>query len=232
MPSGLRAYPKCLIITNSIFLSPLLSIHKSHKALGVYTSTLLLALLQVQLSENAPSHLLTHSKKTKWVTSLRVKRNTMPPAHPSPVPRSTKLGLPSQVAMLRTWKNVCLLLVYLFVFYVLTVMLKFLVIWSTVPKTSSSVSRALFVFLPRFWRSQPVRRWVLGRGVDFGDMLAHILFQPCGEGSKTWDRYELKIHKRLIDLHASSEVVKQIVSIPFFFSFSRILTSWPRPASA
>ena len=35
--------------------------------------------------------------------------------------------------------------------------------------------------------------------------------QPCGEGSKTWDRYELKIHKRLIDLHASSEVVKQIV---------------------
>ena len=35
--------------------------------------------------------------------------------------------------------------------------------------------------------------------------------QPCGEGSKTWDRYELKIHKRLIDLHASSEVVKEIV---------------------
>ena len=38
--------------------------------------------------------------------------------------------------------------------------------------------------------------------------------QPCGEGSKTWDRYELKIHKRLIDLHASSEVVKQIVRTP------------------
>lgn len=35
--------------------------------------------------------------------------------------------------------------------------------------------------------------------------------QPCGEGSKTWDRYELKIHKRLIDLHSSSEIVKQIV---------------------
>ena len=39
--------------------------------------------------------------------------------------------------------------------------------------------------------------------------------QPCGEGSKTWDRYELKIHKRLIDLHSSSEIVKQIVSFPF-----------------
>jgi small subunit ribosomal protein S20e len=35
--------------------------------------------------------------------------------------------------------------------------------------------------------------------------------QPCGEGSKTWDRYELKVHKRLIDLHSSSEIVKQIV---------------------
>ncbi|KAJ9104761.1 hypothetical protein QFC19_003902 [Naganishia cerealis] len=36
---------------------------------------------------------------------------------------------------------------------------------------------------------------------------------PCGEGSKTWDRYEMRIHKRLIDLHSSSEVVKQITSI-------------------
>ncbi|MCO5590037.1 hypothetical protein L7F22_044006 [Adiantum nelumboides] len=36
---------------------------------------------------------------------------------------------------------------------------------------------------------------------------------PCGEGSKTWDRYELRIHKRLIDLHSPSEIVKQITSI-------------------
>ncbi|KZT57894.1 40s ribosomal protein s20 [Calocera cornea HHB12733] len=36
---------------------------------------------------------------------------------------------------------------------------------------------------------------------------------PCGEGSKTWDRYELKVHKRLIDLNSTSEVVKQITSI-------------------
>lgn len=53
---------------------------------------------------------------------------------------------------------------------------------------------------------------------------------PCGEGSKTWDTYELvrapsffaieactnlfllqRIHKRLIDLHAPTEVVKQII---------------------
>ncbi|WVR03909.1 40S ribosomal protein S20 [Kwoniella sp. DSM 27419] len=36
---------------------------------------------------------------------------------------------------------------------------------------------------------------------------------PCGEGSKTWDRYEMRIHKRLIDLTSSAEVVKQITSI-------------------
>ena len=36
---------------------------------------------------------------------------------------------------------------------------------------------------------------------------------PCGEGSKTWDRFQMRIHKRLIDLHSPSEVVKQITSI-------------------
>merc|ERR1719393_994180 len=37
---------------------------------------------------------------------------------------------------------------------------------------------------------------------------------PCGEGTNTWDRFEMKIHKRLIDLqHSSSDVVKQITSI-------------------
>ncbi|KAG9790971.1 hypothetical protein KCU88_g1143, partial [Aureobasidium melanogenum] len=34
---------------------------------------------------------------------------------------------------------------------------------------------------------------------------------PCGEGSKTWDMYEMRIHKRLIDLNAPTEVVKQII---------------------
>eukprot|EP00697_Spironema_sp_BW2_P010875 gnl/Spiro4/26293_TR13121_c0_g1_i1.p2 gnl/Spiro4/26293_TR13121_c0_g1~~gnl/Spiro4/26293_TR13121_c0_g1_i1.p2 ORF type:complete len:126 (+),score=42.25 gnl/Spiro4/26293_TR13121_c0_g1_i1:87-464(+) len=36
---------------------------------------------------------------------------------------------------------------------------------------------------------------------------------PCGEGSKTWDRYQMRIHKRLIDLHSPSEVVRSITSI-------------------
>ncbi|KAJ2082758.1 40S ribosomal protein S20 [Coemansia sp. RSA 988] len=36
---------------------------------------------------------------------------------------------------------------------------------------------------------------------------------PNGEGSKTWDRFEMKIHKRLVDLYSPSEIVKQITSI-------------------
>ena len=36
---------------------------------------------------------------------------------------------------------------------------------------------------------------------------------PCGEGTNTWDKFEMRIHKRLIDLHAKSDVVKQITAI-------------------
>ncbi|KAI8067452.1 40S ribosomal protein S20 [Gongronella butleri] len=36
---------------------------------------------------------------------------------------------------------------------------------------------------------------------------------PCGNGSETFDRFEMRIHKRLIDLHSPSEIVKQITSI-------------------
>jgi len=36
---------------------------------------------------------------------------------------------------------------------------------------------------------------------------------PCGEGSKTWDRFQMRILKRIIDLHSPSEIVKQITSI-------------------
>jgi len=36
---------------------------------------------------------------------------------------------------------------------------------------------------------------------------------PCGEGTNTWDRFEMRIHKRIIDLHSPAEIVKQITSI-------------------
>ena len=36
---------------------------------------------------------------------------------------------------------------------------------------------------------------------------------PCGEGTNTFDGFEMRIHKRLIDLHSPADVVKQITSI-------------------
>ena len=36
---------------------------------------------------------------------------------------------------------------------------------------------------------------------------------PCGEGTVTWDTWQMRVHKRLIDLHSPSEIVKQITSI-------------------
>ncbi|GAV06633.1 hypothetical protein RvY_16589 [Ramazzottius varieornatus] len=36
---------------------------------------------------------------------------------------------------------------------------------------------------------------------------------PCGEGSKTWDRFQMRIHKRVVDLFSVPETVKQITSI-------------------
>jgi len=35
----------------------------------------------------------------------------------------------------------------------------------------------------------------------------------CGEGTNTWDRFEMRIHKRVIDLVSPQEEVKQITSI-------------------
>ena len=36
---------------------------------------------------------------------------------------------------------------------------------------------------------------------------------PCGEGTNTWDRYEMRIHKRIIDLLGTSDDVREITAI-------------------
>jgi len=36
---------------------------------------------------------------------------------------------------------------------------------------------------------------------------------PNGEGTNTWDKFQMRIHKRLIDLKSPADVVKQITSI-------------------
>ncbi len=35
---------------------------------------------------------------------------------------------------------------------------------------------------------------------------------PCGEGTNTWDRFEMRIHKRVIDIHCPSSTVKEITN--------------------
>jgi len=36
---------------------------------------------------------------------------------------------------------------------------------------------------------------------------------PCGEGTNTFDRWQMRIHKRVLDLHSPQEIVKQITNI-------------------
>jgi len=36
---------------------------------------------------------------------------------------------------------------------------------------------------------------------------------PCGEGTSTWDRWELRIHKRLIDIDIEDRVMRRIMRI-------------------
>jgi small subunit ribosomal protein S20e len=36
---------------------------------------------------------------------------------------------------------------------------------------------------------------------------------PCGEGTNTWDLFEIRIHKRLIDLFSSQDILKKITSV-------------------
>ncbi|MCS7120116.1 MAG: 30S ribosomal protein S10 [Nitrososphaerota archaeon] len=38
-----------------------------------------------------------------------------------------------------------------------------------------------------------------------------VMKSPCGEGSKTWDKWELRIHKRLIDVEAEERVMRRIM---------------------
>lgn len=36
---------------------------------------------------------------------------------------------------------------------------------------------------------------------------------PCGEGSKTWSRYQLRIHKRVLDLKSTTEIVREMTHV-------------------
>ena len=36
---------------------------------------------------------------------------------------------------------------------------------------------------------------------------------PCGDGSKTWERWQMRVHKRLIDLDADERALRQLMRI-------------------
>jgi len=38
-----------------------------------------------------------------------------------------------------------------------------------------------------------------------------VMKTPCGEGTKTWDKWELRIHKRLMDIDAEERVMRRIM---------------------
>ena len=37
---------------------------------------------------------------------------------------------------------------------------------------------------------------------------------PCGNGTATWERYEMRIHKRLIDLGADERTLRLVMRVP------------------
>ena len=37
---------------------------------------------------------------------------------------------------------------------------------------------------------------------------------PDGEGSETWDRWEMRIHRRIIDIGSNERAMRQVVRIP------------------
>jgi small subunit ribosomal protein S10 len=37
---------------------------------------------------------------------------------------------------------------------------------------------------------------------------------PCGDGKATWDRFEMRIHKRLIDLATDERALRLVMRVP------------------
>ncbi len=36
---------------------------------------------------------------------------------------------------------------------------------------------------------------------------------PCGQGTPTWDRYEMRIHKRLIEVEANERTMRRVMRL-------------------
>ena len=49
---------------------------------------------------------------------------------------------------------------------------------------------------------------------------------PCGQGTNTWDRYEMRIHKRVIDIFCPISTLKEITSFKMGPTVDIDLTVW------
>ena len=44
-------------------------------------------------------------------------------------------------------------------------------------------------------------------------LVVPVMRSPCGEGSKTWDKWELRIYRRLIDIYADERTMRMLMRI-------------------
>ena len=42
-------------------------------------------------------------------------------------------------------------------------------------------------------------------------MVVPVRRTPCGDGSNTWDKYEMRVHKRIIEVDARERVMRSIM---------------------
>ena len=47
------------------------------------------------------------------------------------------------------------------------------------------------------------------------ELVVPTLKTPCGNGTNTWERYFLRIHKRLLSLSADERAMDMIMKLPF-----------------
>lgn len=40
-----------------------------------------------------------------------------------------------------------------------------------------------------------------------------VMRSPCGDGSKTWEHWQMRIHKRILDIDADERTLRQIMRV-------------------
>jgi small subunit ribosomal protein S20e len=75
-----------------------------------------------------------------------------------------------------------------------------------------------FIVAVRDIMGQAAKKNVLARGparIPTKTLRITTRKTPCGEGSKTWDRYEMCIYKRVIDFTCTMIAMRDIVRLPY-----------------